>query len=196
VHTNDGAQISIVKNPDIPEWQAPDLKHFLGFSDMEPSNKGLTNFDFFKDDCSTPSLAISHCSEEFQHDGTNDEVQSIDSKDDWEPLDPPTTFMDNVVTINVSDKPVALQEVDFFSEMLEAHLSLSRTSWRFLKMLLRTPSTVLFFCLRKLHQWNFVNQMFLYTPLNTLCVESDNVSLIWAAALVKQTLLHLKATHL
>jgi len=89
VQTNMNANKCIVKNMDIPARQPLGLKYFLDFSDMEPSEQGLTNFDF--DDS---------------------------SEDDWEPLLTPTTFMDhvvsvnNVVTINDSAKPVDWQEPD------------------------------------------------------------------------------------
>jgi len=38
-----------------------------------------------------------------------DDSQSIDKEEDQE-LDPPTMFVDNAVTIDVSDTPFALQE--------------------------------------------------------------------------------------
>jgi len=44
-----------------------------------------------------------------------DDSQSIDKEEDQE-LDPHTMFVDNVVTIDVSDTPVALQETCVFSE--------------------------------------------------------------------------------
>ena len=91
-----------MKNIDITARQAPGLKYFLDFSGMEPSKKGLTNFDFLNDDSSAPLLEPSQGSECFQHDCTNDEEQSINSEEDWEPLDAPTMFMDNVVTVRYS----------------------------------------------------------------------------------------------
>jgi len=73
VQTNVDAPKKIVKNIDIAACQAPGLKYFLDFSDMEPSKKGLANCDFSTDGCSAPSLETSHCSEYFHHDCTNDE---------------------------------------------------------------------------------------------------------------------------
>ena len=123
VHTNVDAPKKIIKNIDIAARQAPGLKYFLDFSDMEPSEKGLVNCDFSADDCSAaPSLEISHCSEYLQHDYINDEEQSLGSEGDWEPLSSPPTFMDNVVPIDVTDKPVDFQQLDFFSDTLEAPL--------------------------------------------------------------------------
>jgi len=49
----------------------------------EPSDKGFADFDFLKDDCSTPALAVPHYSEDFQHDSTNEDVQSIDEEEEW-----------------------------------------------------------------------------------------------------------------
>jgi len=89
VQTNVDAPKKIVKNIDIAACQAPGLKYFLDFSDMEPSKKGLANCDFSTDGCSAPSLETSHCSEYFHHDCTNDEEQSLGSEEDWEPLDSP-----------------------------------------------------------------------------------------------------------
>jgi len=120
--SNVDAPKNIVKNIDIAARQAPGLKHFLDFSDMEPSKKGLANCDFLTDDYSAPSLETSHCSEHFQNDYTDDEEQSLGSEEDWEPLDSPPTFMDNVVPIDVANKPVDLQELDFFLDALEAPL--------------------------------------------------------------------------
>jgi len=122
VQSNVDALKNIVKNIDITARQAPGLKYFLDFSDMEPSEKGLTNYDFLKDDSSAPSLEPSHGSEYFQNDYSNDEEKSIGSEEGWEPLDSPTTFMDNVVTVNVTDKPADLQQLDCFSDTLEAPL--------------------------------------------------------------------------
>jgi len=122
-HANVDAPKKIVKNIDIAARQAPGLKCFLDFSDVEPSEKGLVNCDFSADDCSAaPSLEISHCSEHLQHDYIDDEEQSLGGEGDWEPLSPPPTFMDNVVPIDVADKPVDLQQLDFFSDALEAPL--------------------------------------------------------------------------
>jgi len=123
VQTNVDAPKNIVKNIDITARQAPGLKYFLDFSDMEPSKKGLANCDFSTDDYSAPSLETSHCtSEYFQNDYTHDEEQTLGTEEDWEPLDSPPMFMDNVVPIDVAPKPVDLQELDFFSDTLEAPL--------------------------------------------------------------------------
>jgi len=128
VQTNMNGPKCVVKNMDIPARQPPGLKYFLDFSDMEPSEHGLTNLDFCNDASSAPSLLSSEC---FKHDSVNEEERSLESDDDWEPLHTPTTFMDNVlivkdsvVIVDGSDKPVDLHELDYFSEALEAPLEL------------------------------------------------------------------------
>jgi len=94
IHSNEGVPKSITRNPDIPGRQVPSLNYFLDMSEMEPSNKGLTNFNFLNDDTSTPSLTVSHCSEDFQvlshiQDNANEDVLSSSNEDKWEELHAP-----------------------------------------------------------------------------------------------------------
>jgi len=97
--------------------------------------------------------------------------------DDWEHLDPPTMFMDSVVTIKVSDKLVTLQEMDFFSETLQAPLEFVQNELDSFEDAFEDVFYDPVLLPEESLQMELFQPDFLSTHLNTLCVESDNDSL-------------------